>query len=72
MNTIASRLQIGYVLLLLATSLYAYESLQGPTELLYWDKTNTYNGYTWFGAACIKFHEIGFGHAVNSFGIVAN
>ena len=49
MNTIASRLQIGSVLLLLATSLYAYEALQGPTELLYWDKTNAYNGYTWFG-----------------------
>jgi hypothetical protein len=32
-----------------AASLYAYEALQGPTELLYWDKTNTYNGYTWFG-----------------------
>jgi len=32
-----------------AASLYAYEALQGPTELLYWDKTNTYSGYTWFG-----------------------
>ncbi|MCX6890893.1 MAG: hypothetical protein NTX51_05140, partial [Verrucomicrobia bacterium] len=30
-------------------SLHAYEALQGPTELLYWDKTNTFNGYTWFG-----------------------
>jgi PKD repeat protein len=29
--------------------LQAYERLQGPTELLYWDKTNTYNGYTFFG-----------------------
>jgi hypothetical protein len=32
-----------------ATSLHAYESSQGPTELLYWDKTNSYIGYTWFG-----------------------
>ena len=29
--------------------LHAYEALQGPTELLYWDKTNAYPGYTWFG-----------------------
>jgi formylglycine-generating enzyme required for sulfatase activity len=29
--------------------LQAYERLQGPTELLYWDKTATYNGYTFFG-----------------------
>ena len=49
MKPIVSCFQIGFVLLLAATSLYAYESLQGPTELLYWDKTNTYNGYTWFG-----------------------
>lgn len=27
----------------------AYERLQGPTELLYWDKTNAFNGYTLFG-----------------------
>ena len=32
-----------------AIRLHAYEALQGPTELLYWDKTNTYPGYTWFG-----------------------
>ena len=32
-----------------ATSLCAYEALQGPTELLYWDKTNAFTGYTWFG-----------------------
>ena len=28
----------------------AYERLQGPTELTYWDKTQTYDGYTFFGA----------------------
>lgn len=27
----------------------AYERLQGPTELLYWDSTNAFNGYTLFG-----------------------
>ena len=29
---------------------HAYERLQGPTELLYWDKTKTDDGYTFFGA----------------------
>jgi hypothetical protein len=37
------------LVLLLASPALAYEALQGPTELLYWDKTNTFNGYTWFG-----------------------
>jgi len=36
--------------LVVAVSLHAYESLQGPTELLYWDKARAYPGYTWFGA----------------------
>ena len=38
------------ILLSLATPLFAYERLQGPTELLYWDKTNACNGYTLFGS----------------------
>ncbi len=37
------------LIVLLTGSACAYEALQGPTELLYWDKSNTYNGYTWFG-----------------------
>jgi len=36
-------------LLLLATSAPAYEAFQGPTELLYWDKTQAAEGYTFFG-----------------------
>ena len=28
----------------------AHERLQGPTEVLYWDKAQTYTGYTFFGA----------------------
>ena len=32
------------------TPLRAYERLQGPTEVLYWDKTQTYAGCTFFGA----------------------
>ena len=35
--------------------LHAYEALQGPTELLYWDKTNAFNGYTWFGVRGITY-----------------
>jgi sugar lactone lactonase YvrE/formylglycine-generating enzyme required for sulfatase activity len=29
--------------------LHAYERLQGPTEVTYWNKTNAYTGYTFFG-----------------------
>ncbi len=35
--------------LFLSIPLQAYERLQGPTEVLFWNKTNTYNGYTFFG-----------------------
>ena len=42
-------LPFGLLAWVTASSLYAFEALQGPTELLYWDKTNTYSGYTWFG-----------------------
>ncbi len=28
----------------------AYERLQGPTEVIYWDRSQTYDGYTFFGA----------------------
>jgi len=27
----------------------AYQALQGPTELLFWDKSRSFDGYTWFG-----------------------
>src|SRR5512136_1576029 len=36
-------------LALVCIPVYAYERLQGPTEVLYWNKTNTYDGYTFFG-----------------------
>lgn len=35
--------------LLLSCSAAGYERLQGPTELLYWDKEKAFNGYTLFG-----------------------
>ena len=34
----------------LAMTAQAYERLQGPTELLSWDKENAYNGYTLFAS----------------------
>jgi hypothetical protein len=42
-------LQSVLVAVFAAGSVHAYEALQGPTELLYWDKTNAFSGYTWFG-----------------------
>lgn len=35
--------------LLLANSAWAYERLQGPTELLFYDKDKAFDGYTLFG-----------------------
>ena len=37
------------LLALLATSTLAYERLQGPTELLFYDKAKVFSGYTLFG-----------------------
>jgi hypothetical protein len=37
------------LILVAAQTGWAYEALQGPTELLYWDKAQTTNGYTFFG-----------------------
>jgi len=36
-------------LVLVVASAFAYERLQGPTELLYWNKEKAFNGYTLFG-----------------------
>lgn len=34
----------------ISTAAIGYESLQGPTELLYWNKDKAFNGYTLFAA----------------------
>jgi len=39
-----------FLFAVLVTTAPAYESLQGPTELLHWDEGRAYNGYTLFGA----------------------
>ena len=41
---------------LLATSTLAYERLQGPTELLFYDQAKAFNGYTLFGVGGRKPH----------------
>ena len=48
-KTMLTGFQLGLLAFLSTTALHAFEALQEPTELLYWDKANTYNGYTWFG-----------------------
>ncbi|MCX6923996.1 MAG: hypothetical protein NT154_12425, partial [Verrucomicrobia bacterium] len=49
MKTLSGILTTAAGLVLCSSSLPAYERLQGPTEVLYWNKTNTYAGYTFFG-----------------------
>ena len=44
---LSTTFQLALLVGLSAARLHAYEALQGPTELLYWDKTNTYPGYLW-------------------------
>ena len=41
--------------LLGASGASAYESLQGPTELLFWDQAKAFAGYTWFGARGVTY-----------------
>ena len=50
MKTLSSAVLATVAILLTSTSLHAYERLQGPTQLNYWDKSKTYDGYTLFGA----------------------
>ena len=45
-----NKLLIILALAILSVTGRAYERLQGPTELLYWNKTQTDDGYTFFGA----------------------
>ncbi len=49
MKMIRMMVRLAALVFVAVSPLHAFEALQGPTELLYWDKTNTFNGYTWFG-----------------------
>jgi hypothetical protein len=41
---------IGVLFLCHALSIHAYETLQGPTEVRFWNSSDAYNGYTLFAA----------------------
>ncbi|MCX7011386.1 MAG: aryl-sulfate sulfotransferase [Candidatus Sumerlaeota bacterium] len=45
----------GIFCLALLESVHGYESLQGPTEMLYWDKEKAYTGYTLFAGAGVSY-----------------
>ena len=49
MRTLSNLVIAAVGLVVSSITLHAYERLQGPTEVTYWDKTQTYNGYTFFG-----------------------
>ena len=49
MKTLSNFVLAAVGLVVSSITLHAYERLQGPTEVIYWDKTQTYNGYTFFG-----------------------
>ena len=49
MKTLSITVIAAAALFLSSDPLPAYERLQGPTEALYWNKTNAYAGYTFFG-----------------------
>ncbi|MFZ5833333.1 MAG: aryl-sulfate sulfotransferase, partial [Planctomycetota bacterium] len=55
MKTTTILLSFAASLLLLAGVARAYERLQGPTELLFWDKEKALNGYTLFGVGSRTF-----------------
>jgi hypothetical protein len=65
-------LRLAWLAALAACSLPAYEALQGPTELLYWDKTNAYAGYTWFGVRGTTYLVDMEGHVVHTWPIGTN
>jgi len=49
LRAFANALVVTTALVLTGICASAYERLQGPTEVLYWNKPNTYDGYTFFG-----------------------
>lgn len=63
---------LGIFLAMPLSSAYAYETLQGPTELLYWDQVKAYNGYTLFAAHGTSYLIDMNGCVVNSWRIGTN
>ncbi len=58
--------------LLSFTLAHGYEVLQGPTEMLLWDKKNAYNGYTLFAAGNMSFLIDMEGNVINTWPIGKN
>jgi hypothetical protein len=50
MKTVSTRCAVLAILAIAAAPSVAYESLQGPTELLYWDEERVWDGYTLFAS----------------------
>ena len=65
-------MKIALLLWLFATSALAYEAFQGPTELIYWDTNQTFNGYTLFGVRGTTYLIDMEGHAVHTWPIGTN
>jgi hypothetical protein len=51
MKCLATILVFCGLLIVIGGTARAYEAIQGPTELRYWDATQAYNGYTLFAAS---------------------
>jgi len=49
MRTTCRIIALGFLLVGILNRVHAYEALQGPTEMRFWDKAKAYNGYTLFG-----------------------
>jgi len=56
----------------LAAQGFAYEAFQGPTELLYWDRTQTADGYTLFGVRGTTYLTDMEGHVVHTWPVGTN
>jgi hypothetical protein len=58
MKTLPSMVIVAAGLVVSSITLHAYERLQGPTEVIYWDKTQTYAGYTFFGVRSNTYQDV--------------
>jgi len=66
------RLLLTIILALAACPARAYESLQGPTELLHWNRERAYRGYTLFASRGLTFLIDMEGHVVHTWRIGTN
>jgi len=57
---------------MLMTSALGYEAFQGPTELIYWDKAKTADGYTFYGVRGTTYLVDMEGHVVHTWPVGNN